>query len=107
LISFFFANEVAFDPEAVEKTLRKPGALDKLTTLAARFEALDPWTVETIESTLKATAATLGVKTAELIHPTRVAVSGRSVGPSLYHMLEVMGRQCVIERMRKTVETFV
>ncbi|MEI6351517.1 MAG: glutamate--tRNA ligase [Verrucomicrobiota bacterium] len=105
-ISYFFTEEVALDPEAVEKTLRKPGAADKLTALAAKFEALESWSLEAIESTLKATAQELGCKTGELIHPTRVAVSGRSVGPSLYHMLEVMGRDRVVCRMRKTAAEF-
>ena len=105
-ISYFFTQDVAFDPEAVEKTLRKPGALDRLTALAARFEALAPadWKVETLEATLKATATELGVKTGELIHPTRVAVSGRTVGPSLYHMLEVLGQAAVVARMKKAAE---
>ncbi len=102
-IAYFFTDEFAFDPEAVEKTLRKPGAADRLAALAARFETTETWSLEAIEATLKATAAELGVKTGELIHPTRVAVSGRSVGPSLYHMLEVMGRERVVSRMRKAV----
>ncbi len=100
-IGYFFSDAVEFDAEAVEKTLRKPGAAGRLNALAARYEALDAWTVEALEATLKATAVELGVKTGELIHPTRVSVSGRSVGPSLYHMLEVLGRERTVRRMRK------
>jgi glutamyl-tRNA synthetase len=55
---------------------------------------------------LKALAGTLGVKPAEFIHPARVAVSGRSVGPSLYHMMEVLGADRVRARMRRTRERF-
>ena len=105
-IAFFFTEEVAFDPEAVEKTLRKPGALEKLSTLASRYETLEPWTVEALESTLKATAAEMGCKAGELIHPARVAVSGLTVGPSLYHMLEVMGKDRVLARMRAAAHQF-
>ena len=56
------------------------------------------------EVTLKALAAELGVKTGELIHPCRVAVSGKSAGPSLYHMLEVLGRDRVLARLRRAVD---
>jgi len=103
-IGYFFTEAPEFDPAAVEKTLRKPGAGQRLEVLAGRFEALDAWTVEALEATLKATAAELGVKTGELIHPTRVAASGRSVGPSLYHMLEVLGRERVVKRMRQAAK---
>ena len=105
-IEYFFTDTVEFDPEAVEKTLRKPGATDYLIALAARFEAMEGWTLEAIELTLKATAKDLGCKAGELIHPTRVALSGRSVGPSLYHMLEVMGRERVVSRMRQAATQF-
>ncbi len=99
-ISYFFTDTVAFDAEAVEKTLSKPGAAERLRALADRYEALASWDVESLEATLKATATELGVKNGELIHPTRVATSGRAVGPSLYHMLEVLGKERVVARMR-------
>jgi glutamyl/glutaminyl-tRNA synthetase len=50
------------------------------------------------ESALKALAQKLGCKTGNLVHPARVAVSSRTVGPSLYHMLEVMGKDRVLAR---------
>lgn len=104
-IGYFFTDAVEFDEAAVEKNLRKTGAGDRLRALAAKYEALDSWTVETLEETLKTTAAELGVKNGELIHPTRVAASGRAVGPSLYHMLELLGKERVVSRMRKAAET--
>jgi len=105
-ISFFFTEEFAFEEEAVEKAFKVPGALEKLTALAARYETSETWTPEAIEATLKATAAELGWKNKELIHPTRIAVSGRAVGPSLYHMMEVLGKERTVARMRKAVARF-
>ncbi|MDX2226131.1 MAG: glutamate--tRNA ligase family protein [Verrucomicrobiae bacterium] len=96
----FFREEVTLDPEAVEKTLKKPNALERLAQLAAAYEALAEWTVPKLEETLKALSQTHGVKTGEYIHPARVACSGKSVGPSLYHMLEVLGKDRVLKRLR-------
>ena len=104
-IDFFFTDEVEFEAEAVEKTLKKPGALEKLSALAERYAPLEPWEAAVLETTLKAAAAELGCKAGELIHPTRVAVSGRSIGPSLYHMLEVLGREQSVKRMRAAVKS--
>jgi len=105
-IDYFFSDEVSYDPESVEKTIKKPGAPDRLRTLADKYEALGEWTVESLEATLKAAANEAGVKTGEFIHPTRVAVSGRSVGPSLYHMLELLGKERVVSRMRQAADKF-
>jgi glutamyl-tRNA synthetase len=59
--------------------------------------------VEKIESTLKMLAQKVGYKTGDLVHPARVAVSGRSIGPSLYHMLEVMGKNRVLARFERMI----
>jgi len=105
-VSFFFTEDYPYDPEAVEKALRKPGALERLAQLADAYRAVEPFDATTLEATLKATAAAAPCKPAEFIHPARVAVSGRSVGPSLYHMLEVLGRDRVLARIARTITLF-
>ena len=105
-ISFFFTEDYAFDPAAVEKSLRNPGTLERLAQLSEAYASVTPFDAPTIEAKLKELATTLAVKPAEFIHPARVAVSGRSVGPSLYHMLEVLGRDRVLARLQRTRERF-
>jgi len=77
-----------------------------LIALRDEFAKIENWNVEKIESTLKTLAQKLGRKTGDLVHPARVAVSGRSVGPSLYHMLEVMGKKRVLARFDRAIEKF-
>ncbi len=98
--AYFFTDDFPFDEEAVAKTLRAPGAGERLHQLAARLETLPPesWEPEGSEGAFKALAAEAGVKTAAFIHPARVAASGRSVGPSLYHMLAILGKEKVLGR---------
>ncbi|HRJ72341.1 MAG TPA: glutamate--tRNA ligase family protein [Terrimicrobiaceae bacterium] len=99
-IGFLFTEEYPTEPESLEK-LRKPGALDRLASLGEAFSGLADWTHPAIEASLKATAAALGVKAGELVHPARVAVSGKSVGPGLYEMFEVLGKERVLARFAK------
>jgi glutamyl-tRNA synthetase len=96
---YLLKDDYPVDPEAVQKTLKKDGALDRLAKLRERYARLADWTVEKLESELKALATELSLKTGEFIHPCRVAVSGKTVGPSLYHLLEVLGKQRVLDRM--------
>ena len=100
--AYFFTDDFPFDEEAVNKTLRAPGANERLEQLAARLETLPPedWTHDGLEALFKLLAMETGVKTAAFIHPARVAASGRSVGPSLYHLLALLGKEKVVTRLQ-------
>src|SRR5229473_3109578 len=104
--SYFFTENYEFDPVAEEKVFGKSEAATRLTALREEFRKIDNWNAGPIESTLKALVQKLDCKTGDLVHPARVAVSGRSVGPSLYHMLEVMGKARVLTRFEHATEKF-
>jgi glutamyl/glutaminyl-tRNA synthetase len=90
----------------VDKVLKKPFALENLSALRSAFAALEKWDAQSLEITLKMVAGVREVKTGDLVHPARVAVSGRSIGPSLYHMLEVMGKERVLSRFDRALAMF-
>ena len=89
---YFFTEEFPFDPDAVAKVFSKPNALDHLRALAAAYAGVTDWTAAALETSLKSAATVAGVKAGEFVHPARIAATGRSVGASLYHTLEVLGR---------------
>ena len=101
ICGYFFTEDFPIDPAALQKSCASPETADRLRRLANYFEKLPHWDVPALEAALKGLAAELGIKTAELIHPCRVAVSGQTVGPSLYHMLEVLGRDRVLSRLQR------
>lgn len=100
-IGYLFNDDFAFDPSAVEKSLKKAGAAGRLEALGKALEGVSDWTHTNVEACLKETATALGVKAGELVHPARVAVSGRSVGPGLYEMFEVLGKARTLARFEK------
>jgi glutamyl-tRNA synthetase len=103
-ISFLFTEDYPFDESSLEKALRKPEALERLRTLGEALKKLPEWNHASIESKLKETASAQGVKAGELVHPARVAVTGKSVGPGLYETLEILGRERVLERFQRAAE---
>jgi glutamyl-tRNA synthetase len=103
---YFFTEDYEFDPAAVEKVFGKPNAAERLLALRDEFAGIENWNVEEIETSLRTLAQKLGCKTGDLVHPARVAASGRAVGPSLYHMLEVMGKERVLARFDRAIERF-
>ena len=102
---YFFTEAVTFDPEAVEKVMRKPGAIDRLRALDAAYRST-AWTAAELEVALKAAATAAGAKVGEFVHPARVAATGRTVGASLYHTLEVLGRDRVLQRFERALAEF-
>jgi glutamyl-tRNA synthetase len=95
-----FTDEIPYDQEAVQLRLKQPEVGKRLSAFADRLEKLSTWDAASIEASCRALADELKVKAAEFIHPARVAVSGRSVGPSLFHLLAVAGRERVLSRLR-------
>ncbi len=100
--AYFFQDDFPMDDEAVGKTLLAPGAGGRLEQLVARLHTLTApeWEPGKLENAFKELAAEQGVKTAAYIHPARVAASGRAVGPSLYHLLTILGREKVFVRLQ-------
>ena len=66
LIGYFFTEEFPLEPEAVEKTLNKPGAIDGLGRLREKYAELDDWAAASLETALKELGASIGCKTGEL-----------------------------------------
>ena len=102
--SYFFFEPDSYDEEAVKKRW----AVDTnalLCEFRAILERLEEFSAENIEAYLKEFVAPKSLKAAVLIHPLRIATSGVSFGPSLYHMLEVLGKETVLRRIQKGIET--
>jgi nondiscriminating glutamyl-tRNA synthetase len=102
-MDYFFKDDFAFDPASVQKVFT-PLGLDNLRKLDAELGQVKPFDATTIEERFKALAAQTGQKAGAFIHPARLAASGKSVGPSLYHLLEVLGMDRVQRRMKRALE---
>ncbi len=100
---FYFRDEIAYDAEGAKKDFI-PENKPRLQKLHDAFARLDSFTAANIETALKATAAELGVKAGILVHPCRLAVTGNTAGPSLYHLLEVLGKEKSLARIEKALE---
>ena len=99
---FYFREEITCDAEAA-KTSFVPENKPRLEKVRDAFGKLPTFDAASIEAALKTTATELGVKVGVLIHPTRLAVTGNPNGPSLYHLLEVIGKEKTLARIEKSL----
>ena len=103
-VDFYFLPDDAlnFDAEARAKALTS-AARPVLEKLRERYAALPEFTPAALEAALKQLATDLGIKAGPLVQPCRVACTGRGVGPSLYHLLEILGRERVLRRLDRAL----
>ncbi len=101
--SYFFFEPESYDEEGLKKRWAAD-TNDLLREFVPQLESLDVFSAENIETALKEFVAPKGLKAAALIHPLRLLTSGVSFGPSLYHMLEVLGKETVIRRVLHGIE---
>lgn len=99
--AYFFREDFPIDQDAAAKRLHAPGATELVSAIREKYASLASFDAAALEGALRELAETRGLKPADLIHPVRVAVSGQPGGPSLFHMLEVIGRARVIARLER------
>jgi len=107
LVGFFFQKmdyPIGYEEKAVAKWFGVSYLKPMLAQEIAAFEALPEWTSQNVEQILHSLVDTMGLKLADVVHPTRVATTGRTVGPGLFETLHALGRERVLERLRAVLE---
>lgn len=99
---FYFQEQVSLDAEALKKDFT-PENKPRLLKLREALANLPSFDADTLGKTLTGVAAELGVKAGVLVHPTRLACTGRTIGPSLYHLMEVLGKDRVLQRLDRAL----
>jgi glutamyl-tRNA synthetase len=103
-IAFFFKDVTEYEEKGVKKHFCKENAAELLIKGAEALERLDEFTHESTEHAFRSLTDSMGLKAAELIHPTRLAITGRTVGPGLFEIIVLLGKGETVKRMKKAAE---
>lgn len=106
LVDFFFAP-AKYDAQAVEKVLKKPEVPKIIDGIKQAYSGLSEFNAANIEAATRSFAKANGFKAAQVFHPVRVSVSGRTDGPTLFMMIEYLGRDEAVKRLEKARELAV
>ena len=100
----YFSDDFDFDETAINKNLRKePRMRELLNGLADKLENVEPFNAETAEAALRAYSEEAGVKAGLLINGARTMLTGQAVGPSMFEIFDVLGREASVERLRSGI----
>jgi glutamyl-tRNA synthetase len=104
LIVPYFRERLHYEAEACAKFLAEPALPGHLAALRDRWAALPDFTTDQLDVALRAEADAKGLKAAVLIHPVRMALTAATGGPSLFHLVEVMGRDATLRHLDQFLE---
>ena len=101
LLMPFYENDFAYDQAALTKMKKDATLPALLEELTASFNGIEPWNHQSIEAHFRSFSESHGIKSAVIIHPVRLAISGKTGGPGLFELLELMGKQNTQERLSR------
>ena len=100
----YFSDDFDFEETAVNKNLRQePHLRELLNGLADKLETVEPFNAESAEAALRSFSDEAGVKAGLLINGSRTMLTGQAVGPSMFEIFEVLGREASVERLRSGI----
>ncbi len=101
---YFFTFDYKYEPKAASKHFNSAKAAGQLSAFADRLSHLEGFEKKKIEDALRKLADELKMKPAPLIHMVRLAATGTSAGPPLFDLLELLGKDEVVKRIKKAAE---
>ena len=102
-IQYFCEDVDSYDAKGVTKHFKKTNAVIILNSVIDIVEKAPQFEASVIEDLLREQAEIMQLKAAELIHPTRLALSGRTNTPGLFEVMEILGREKCLQRLKKAV----
>lgn len=105
LMAPFFADDdsLDYDADAVKKHLKGDELAARLTELHDVLAKTEPFDVQTSEQALRALADSRGVSAAKLIHPLRLALTGRGASPPIFDVAVVLGKERSLRRLQRLI----
>ena len=99
---FFFAKDLVLNEDA-KKKLEEKDLSKEFAILREDFSKIDTFDHLKIEEVFRSTVDKLGLKTKVLIHPLRAALTGMLIGPGLFEVVAVLGKDTVCKRIDKAI----
>jgi glutamyl-tRNA synthetase len=101
--AFYYEDDIRFDEDAAKKFL-KPNVLEPLTMLKEKLETLESFDQSAQEKVFTEVMDASGLKFGKIAQPLRVALTGKTVSPGIFEIIEVLGKERVLPRLEKAVD---
>lgn len=100
--AFYFKETVSYDPDAASKFLISD-SLKTLKMLVALLESLDNFDEKSLEDAFLKAMEQTGLKLGKIAQPVRVALTGKTASPGIFEILNVLGKEKSLDRLKRAV----
>jgi glutamyl-tRNA synthetase len=101
MVSYFYLDDFEYEEKGVQKSFAQETAGPLLNALIEALGRVDDWVLESIEPAVRAAADKLELGHGKAIHAARLAITGRTWGPGLFELMEVIGRARCVKRLER------
>jgi len=105
LSRFFFEEAPEFEDKGFKKYLTKEYVPTLLRHLFFRIGNVAVLTTESVEEVVREIGDQMGLSGGQIIHPIRMAVTGRTVGPGLFELMATLGKDRILSRLNRALNT--
>ena len=102
-MQFYLVQEITYDPSAASKFLTSE-MIEPFKKLIRSLERLDVFDEANLERAFHEVASALAFKLGKIAQPVRVALTGLTVSPGIFEIIDVLGKDTVMERLRQAVQ---
>ncbi len=102
---FCFHDNINYNEEA--KVILQRNLAKEISSLNEKLSELKSFDKETIEKNFRLVADNLGLKARDLVHPVRIALTGEKIGPGLFEVMEVLGKERVLKRLNNLIKFWI
>lgn len=103
VVSYFYHDDFAYDEKGVRKHFSDPAVAELLRDAIETLKQAEDFSLVGTEATYRELIERRGISGGELIHPTRLAITGRTVGPGLFDIMSLLGRERTIARIERAI----
>ena len=104
-VSFFYSDDITYETSLlIQKGMDSERTKAALLSAEKLLAGVRQWEHSTMEIPMRELAVELGLKTGQLFGSIRVAISGRTATPPLFHMMEVLGRERTLQGIKEAIE---
>jgi len=100
---FYFVDHITYEEKAARKFL-KPDILATLELLLQKLETLPDFTEESLKKVFTDMMEETGLKLGSIAQPVRVALTGGTVSPGIFEIMEVLGKKRVTSRLKAAID---
>jgi len=101
--SYFFAAPETYEEKGVSKYFAPDNTREILEHVLDLMQGIEVFEASGLETAFRGEASKMNLKAAQLIHPTRLALSGRTSTPGLFEVMELLGRKTCIDRVKRAI----